>query len=121
MVAPKLAKAPVPRATPVPTAVPTPTLNALIQADPDLVDRIFDYVLVLMPEIARRREEIVGRLRDEFAGQRVYIRRHVDPQGDEVAIKVLKLFNGRNATEVARTLGIGRATVYRKLKQPGPR
>ncbi|WP_373995244.1 helix-turn-helix domain-containing protein [Massilia sp. WG5] len=27
------------------------------------------------------------------------------------------LFNGRNASEVARKLGIGRATVYRIIKQ----
>nr|WP_305683079.1 helix-turn-helix domain-containing protein [Hydrogenophaga sp.] len=29
------------------------------------------------------------------------------------------MFNGRNAREVARRLGIGRATVYRLIKQGG--
>lgn len=33
--------------------------------------------------------------------------------------KVRRMFNGRNATEIARVLGIGRATVYRILKRPG--
>jgi DNA-directed RNA polymerase specialized sigma subunit len=32
---------------------------------------------------------------------------------------VARLFNGRNATEVARVLKISRITVYRLLKQPG--
>ena len=40
-------------------------------------------------------------------------------KGDRLATQVLSLFNGRNATEVARCLNISRATVYRLLKQPG--
>ena len=35
------------------------------------------------------------------------------------ARQVLRLFNGCNATEVARELNVGRATVYRVLKQAG--
>jgi DNA-binding NtrC family response regulator len=112
---------PRPSPTPSPSPTPPPSLDALLRAAPDLVDRIFDYVVELMPEIALRREEIIKQLRDEFAGERVYIRRRADSEADEVALKVLNLFNGRNASEVARTLRIGRATVYRKLKQPGPR
>lgn len=33
--------------------------------------------------------------------------------------QVKRMFNGKNATEIARILGIGRATVYRILKRPG--
>jgi DNA-directed RNA polymerase specialized sigma subunit len=36
-----------------------------------------------------------------------------------MARKALALFNGRNAREVARRLGISRPHVYRLLKQPG--
>ena len=52
----------------------------------------------------------------EFAGEEVYIPKR---NSKDVAAEVLRLFNGRNATEVARRLGIHRATVYRYLKQPG--
>jgi DNA-binding NtrC family response regulator len=106
-----------PAVTPVPTAAPTstPQLDAMLQADPDLVDRIFDYAVKLMPEIASKKDEIKIALRDEFAGERAYIRR----RDVGLAGKVLAVFNGRNATETARELSIGRATVYRKLKQAG--
>jgi DNA-binding NtrC family response regulator len=106
-----------PKVTPAPTASPTPRLDALVKADPDLVDRIFDYAVKLMPEIAAHRVAIVNALRDEFAGSKAYVRKRGDV--DPVAVKVLSIFNGRNATETARELGIGRATVYRKIKQPG--
>jgi len=41
------------------------------------------------------------------------------PDKNTRARKVLALFNGRNAREVARKLGISRTSVYRYLKQPG--
>lgn len=94
---------------------PTPKLDAMLQAEPDLVDRIFDYAVKLMPEIATKGGDIKRALREEFAGESVYIRKR---DGD-VAARLRKLFNGRNATEIARELRIGRATVYRKLKQAG--
>jgi transcriptional regulator of acetoin/glycerol metabolism len=96
---------------------PTPQLDALVQADPDLVDRIFDYAVKLMPDLAKKKMEIKDALRGEFAGERAYIRRH----DADLAGKVLEVFNGRNATQTARELRIGRATVYRKLKQAGGR
>lgn len=97
----------------------TPQLDALLQAEPDLVDRIFDYVVALVPEIGERQTEIKRALRDEFACEEAYIRRHDVDQRSQLAANVLRLFNGRNATEVARVLRIHRATVYRYLKQPG--
>lgn len=97
---------------------PTPRLDALVAADPDLVDRIFDYVVQLVPQIAERKIEIKAALREEFASERAYIRRRSADEGT-LAAEVLRLFNGRNASEVARKLDIHRATVYRLLKQPG--
>ena len=35
--------------------------------------------------------------------------------------EVLRTFNSRNATELARRLQVSRATVYRWIKQPGAR
>ena len=105
---------------------PIPDLQKHIDTEPGLVDRIFDYILAspgLAEAIARVEGEMgrpipVEQMKLEvemyFAGQRDYITpRH------RIASQVLALFNGRNATEVARQLHIGRATVYRILKQPG--
>lgn len=97
----------------------TPQLDALIAAEPDLVDRIFDYCLAVVPEIAGRRLEIKKALRAEFATTRAYIRAREAGEANQMAADILRMFNGRNAREVARTLRISRATVYRYLKQPG--
>lgn len=89
---------------------------------PDLVDRMFDYLLELVPEIQRSDsglERVQAALRKEFAGQEVYIPARSSVSKAEERREVLKLWNGRNATTIARTLGISRATVYRYLKQPG--
>lgn len=101
------------------TNTPPKDLKDLLAAEPDLVDRIFDYLLAEFPQLAgegakvQRAQEAV---RAEFAGEEVYIQKR---SSKEVAGEVLRLFNGRNASEVARRLGIHRATVYRYLKQPG--
>lgn len=90
-------------------------------ADEDVVDRIFDYVRGMLPpdldaaEIDQMKREV----RRELGGAVWYIRQPVHPR-DEARARaqaVLALFNGQNATEVARVLGIGRATVYRIIKQ----
>jgi transcriptional regulator of acetoin/glycerol metabolism len=104
------------------TKAKTPQLEALIAKDPDLVDRVFEYLLSECPEFLRhvtgdRIEEAKQAVRDEFAGQEVYIAARPAGSGEELAFEVLSLFNGRNATEVGRRLDISRATVYRKLKQ----
>lgn len=93
---------------------PTPELQKLIAAEPDLVDRIFDYLLKEVPEFRDCAQRVKGAIRDEFAGEECYIRGR-----DPIAPQVLALFNGRNATEVARTLRIGKTTVYRVIKQSG--
>lgn len=109
----------------------TPPVDLLAQADPDLVDRIFDYILsdpALAAAIGKVSESsknaipaLKTAVRAEFVGETCYISSH-SPTDRQVRVQqVLALFNGRNATEVARTLKISRASVYRCLKQPGGR
>lgn len=64
------------------------------------------------------RTEADKALRQHFKGSTYYIAASA-PTGSEEARRVLARFNGRNPREVARELGVSRATVYRKLKQPG--
>lgn len=86
-------------------------------AEPDLVDAIFDYVVALHPEISSRRFEMTAAVREKFAGERAYVKR--TNVTEELAVELLRNFNGRNASEIGRKLGIGRTTVYMLLKQPG--
>ena len=94
-------------------------LQQLLETHPDLVDRIFDYLLEEFPQLAGdadRLKKAEAAVRAEFAGAEVYLQKR---SSKDVAAEVLRLFNGRNASEVARRLGIGRATVYRYIKQTG--
>jgi len=100
----------------------TPELQKLIDAEPDLVDRIFDYILAEFPQIASQPPaKIAGTkaaVRAEFKGEECYIAGRPATVRQQTVAQVLALFNGRNASEVARRLQISRATVYRVLKQP---
>lgn len=110
-------------------ATPTTELDRLTKAEPDLVDRIFDYILsdpalaTAMQQASLAEKVSVPKLkaavRAEFRGEECYIAGRPATARQEIAAKVLALFNGRNATEVGRRLGISRRTVYRVLKQPG--
>lgn len=64
-------------------------------------------------------EQVRADLRAEFAGESLYIPRVGQTERQKRVTSVLRLFDGRNATEVARRLGISRATVYRVLRQAG--
>ena len=79
------------------------------------------YVCRELPSLTpERAKDVEDAIRGEYGGERVYI-----ATGSAIhrrlrtARRVLQLFNGRNATEVARELSISKATVYRVLKQPG--
>ena len=100
-----------------------PALKDLIAAEPDLVDRIFDYILSEFPQIAGQPPEKIATtkaaVRAEFKGEECYIAGRPASVRQEVVSNVLAMFNGRNATEVARRLKISRRTVYRIIKQPG--
>lgn len=103
--------------TPRRLAAPLPS-----SPDPDLVDRIFDFladdprIAVLQPQALA---ELKTAVRAEFRGEECYIASRPASARQELAATVLAMFNGRNASEVARALRIGRATVYRVLKQSG--
>lgn len=97
----------------------TPDLATLIAAEPDLVDRIFDYILAEFPQISASVQKHKAAVRAEFKGEECYIAGKPATARQQQVSQVLALFNGRNASEVARRLQIGRTTVYRVLKQHG--
>ena len=113
---PKPALHRIPAASPEAEPAPPP--------DPDLVDRIFEYLtdeqLLAVPVPCRLRD-LKAALRAEFAGEECYIAIRPASVRREIVADVLRLFDGRNAREVARRLGIGRMTVYRIVKQAGGR
>lgn len=86
---------------------------------PDLVDLIFDYILAEFPEMAPRASVLKEATRREFSGDTTYIARRSASERQKLVIEVLRLFNGRNATEIARRLNISRSTVYRLIKTAG--
>ena len=91
-------------------------------AEADLVDRIFDYIVTQLPEAAAalpRVDELKADVRAEFAGSMCYVAIAPKTERGRRVSEVLRLFDGRNATEVARRLNISRATVYRLIKQSG--
>jgi Mor family transcriptional regulator len=94
-------------------------VNDSIFNNPDLVDAIFEYIFAEFPELAARMTEMKEATRREFRGEMSYIPRRSQAERDKINREVLSLFNGRNATEVARRLQIGRATVYRIIKTEG--
>jgi predicted transcriptional regulator YheO len=106
-------------------AKPAP-VEQLIKSDPDLVDRIFEYIFAdpeLSAAVKRHSvnhghslDKIKDAVREEFNGERCYITAPTTKR-QQLVSQVLALFDGRNATEVARTLKISRPTVYRYLKQ----
>jgi len=102
-----------------PIAAPVPHELSEKFGDPDLVDRMFDYILDQFPEMASRVPALKAEVRAEFGGEGQYIAKRPMTERQKRVSAVLRLFNGRNASEVARVLNIGRATVYRILKQAG--
>lgn len=88
-----------------------------VLGNPDLVDAIFAFIQAEFPDFAQRAAELKAEVRREFSGVEIYIPRRSQAAREQLAKQVLSAFNGRNAAEVARQLGIGRATVYRIIKQ----
>lgn len=87
----------------------------------DLVDAIFAFIEEEFPALAPRTAQLKDEVRREFSGIEIYIPRRSQAAREKLTKEVLCMFNGRNATEVARRLGIGRTTVYRIIKQAGPK
>lgn len=94
-------------------------MTSEVLLDRDLIDRIFDYIVAEMPEMRERAEALKENARHEFGGCDTYIPRRSDADRQRIVVMVLELFNGRNATEIARRLKIGRASVYRIIKTHG--
>lgn len=95
------------------------TASIFDNPDQDLVDAIFEYIFVEFPEFAARAAALKDATRKEFSGVLTYVPRRSNAERQRIVHEVLSLFNGRNATEIARRLNIGRTTVYRILKTEG--
>jgi hypothetical protein len=106
-----------PQTPPPNTSTAAPAIAAA--AEPDLIDALVSFVVTAHPPLAGKRDEMTADLRAEFGGQRWYISARPETARQRRVREILALFNGRNATEVARVLRISRATVYRVIKQPG--
>lgn len=75
----------------------------MLQASHDLVDRIFEYVVKLCPEIsADHLDELKHAAREGFCGERCYINDRSRTDMKALVAEVLLPFNGRNPAEVAR-------------------
>lgn len=85
----------------------------------DLLSRVIECLQEVQPSLTDEMAlQIEKQIRGEFAGEMTYIAKTI-PERDRLKDEVRRLFNGRNATEVARELKIGRTTVYRILKTAG--
>lgn len=91
-------------------------IDDAMPGNPDLVDTIFAYLVKECPEIAAHAAVLKAATRKEFSGIETYIPRRSQTDRKNVTAEAQRLFNGRNAMEVARQLGVSRATVYRILK-----
>ena len=85
-----------------------------------MVDAVFEYLLREFPHLAGPQFAKTKRaVREHLAGERHYVAASTSAERGQLARQVLDLFNGRNVREVARSLNISRASVYRYLKQAG--
>ncbi|WP_018991293.1 Mor transcription activator family protein [Aromatoleum toluclasticum] len=82
----------------------------------DLLARMIERLRHIEPTFSETMAvELELQLRREFGGEECRIYKRIPP--DELADRVRRRFNGRNAGQVAEELGIHRATVYRVLKK----
>ena len=91
-----------------------PGIHAEVQRSPNLVDLLLQFVIA---EFDAQLTAVVSDMRKTFGGEQFYHPKRSERDRQRIAADVLRLFNGRNASEVARRLGISRATDYRVLKQ----
>ena len=94
-------------------------MSQAILDNPDLIDAIFAYIVAEFPEMRARVDALMDLTRREFGGDRPYIARRSQSERKRITDEVLVLFNGRNASEIARRLNISRASVYRIIKTDG--
>ena len=94
--------------------------NASASVEGDLVDRIFELLAETLPPDLDL-DEARRAIRAEFGGETAHVHKIAPAEKAEhwrkLRHEVLRLFNGRNASEIARKLGVSRPFVYRVLKQ----
>lgn len=86
---------------------------------PDVLDRLMSKLQDLHPIPEKEAAELHAALREEFGGERSTIYKRSAAEKAKMVNTALRKLNGHNATEIARELGVSRATVYRYIKQPG--
>ena len=94
--------------------------SAIVERTSDFVETLFDMLVAAGKISPAQALEAKPLVRSHFGCERYYVAAN-NPSADakQRAHAVLSLFNGRNAREVARRLGIGKTTVYRIIKQSG--
>ena len=85
------------------TSTPQPSTTQATP-EPDLVDRIFAYLEAELPQALRDVDHLKANIRAEFGGLDWYIPVKARGESRQRQQEVLRLFNGRNAEEVARHL-----------------
>lgn len=88
-------------------------------ADTDFVTSLLDLLTAEGLMEGESREDADKALREHFKPGTYYVAATAPTEREAVARRVLSMFNGRNARQIARTLHIGKTTVYRILKQAG--
>jgi Mor family transcriptional regulator len=86
--------------------------------EPDLVDAILDWIVSRHPDMKEKAPSLMADIRADWGASRHYVRAGSQTERQRRISQALSLFNGRNATEVARPVGVSRGTVYRIVKQP---
>lgn len=100
---------------------PESTMPPQIQRpEGDIVDRIFDLLPDFLPVNASL-DEAKAAVRAEWGGTLTYVQQESPADRSErraeLVRQVNEQFDGRNAREIARKLGIGVTTVYRMIKR----
>lgn len=79
----------------------------------DMIARVIEMLLELQPGTeAGLALQLEKRLRAEFAGERVYVKK-AKPTDEEIIARL----NGRNVNEVVNDLGVSRDRVYRAIRR----
>lgn len=82
------------------------------------MQRLIAYVARELPTLTpEKADAIENAIRREYGGEEVYVARSSAHRRLLTARRIHQLFNGHNAADVARELGISKTTVYRVLRQ----
>lgn len=82
----------------------------------DLLRRMIERLQQIEPSFSEDfAVQLEQQLRQEFGGEECRIYKRVPPE--ELAGRIRRRFNGRNASQVAHELGIHLSTVYRVIRR----